>query len=147
MLNDPFQQQSCGERREHERKPFSVRQLIAPIRDGRMPLSEDFFLVRCHDLTPNGFSFLLENTPDFSELIVTFNLPVGNTLIRAEIRNTRKVLFYAESGRMETLRAASDNIGFPYNPCNPFPQEESEMMTLVGCRFTGRRRSTSGLAE
>ncbi len=143
MMNNFIQSQKPSERRDHERNPFTVTQLIAPIRDGMMPTSEDFFQVHCHDLAPNGFSFFLEEKPDFAELIVTFELPAGTVLVRAEVRNARKVLLYAESGRVEMLNEPSLCSDSPQDLNNPFPLEEGTPMTLVGCRFTGRRRSRS----
>ena len=53
------------ERRDNQRRAFTLVQLIAPYHDGRLPRESDFRPVRCHDLSPTGFSFYADaSCPD-----------------------------------------------------------------------------------
>ena len=144
MTHQLIQSQCDAERREHPRNVFNATQLIAPFHDDRPPESGDYFTVRCNDLTPKGFSFFLEKEPDFKELVVSFQMPSGKVLVHAEVRNIRKVLLFAESGRLESPddpAACNDSCNdCCEDPDNPSPQEKGVPMTLVGCRFTGKRK-------
>ena len=58
------------ERRDRERFPFRCVQLVAPLLGTELPSQDCFHQVLCHDLSPNGFSFLANKKPECSRLVV-----------------------------------------------------------------------------
>ena len=138
MIHQLIKSQSQSERRGHQRGAFTSTQRIAPLRGDKSPQSEDFFEVRCNDLTPNGFSFFIDGAADFDQLIVAFQSPSGAILIQAEVRHSRRVLWFADTGRVERLDDSAAGGESDQTGENPSAQEKGEPMTLVGCRFTGR---------
>ncbi|MBN2474597.1 MAG: PilZ domain-containing protein [Pirellulales bacterium] len=71
---------TCGEEsRQSSRKGFPYGQMIGPVYDGQMPQPEDFFRVRCHDISPGGLSFYLSGRPQFDQFVVALgqeSLPI-----------------------------------------------------------------------
>ena len=59
-----------SDRREGDRHEFACEQYIAPYVGGVLPKQTDFRLVRCQDLSPNGFSFLTAELPECEYLVV-----------------------------------------------------------------------------
>lgn len=57
------------ERRKSPRQSFPVQQLFAPFYR-KMPKSDQFVPVTCHDLSTSGISFFWPQTPDFTKAIV-----------------------------------------------------------------------------
>lgn len=57
-------------KREHARKAFPFRQMLAPIRDGEMPWPEDFIEVECRDISQSGISLFLKRPPSFQKFII-----------------------------------------------------------------------------
>lgn len=79
-----------GERRAGERKEFRCVQLLAPFDGVNYPTQEDYSRVRCHDLSPTGFSYLADARPAAKKLVAA----LGRTPFRffvAEVVNQRIV--------------------------------------------------------
>jgi hypothetical protein len=55
---------------EADRYRSARMQYVAPYLDGRFPDPSQFEQVRCHDLSLSGFSYLIENRPDYDQVIV-----------------------------------------------------------------------------
>jgi PAS domain S-box-containing protein len=79
------EEQAGGERRTHDRRPYSCVQSIAPCIDGKLPERSQFRPVRCHDISPRGFSFLLTAPPDFDELIAAFGSAQSRLYLRGRV--------------------------------------------------------------
>ncbi len=78
------------ERRDNKRHQFSCTQLLAPYRDGRMPGQEQFQHIRCHDLSPTGFSFYSAEPYVEKDLIVALG-KIPFIFISAEVVHQRPV--------------------------------------------------------
>jgi PAS domain S-box-containing protein len=99
------------DRREHERRPYQCIQMVAPCVDGKLPSLDQFREVRCYDISPAGFSFLLTTPPTFEELVATFGLASSARLyLRAIIRHVTPI------------------------------QYEGRKVLLIGCEYIGRVR-------
>ena len=59
-----------AELRRSNRQKYDCVQLIAPYDGRRMPTQAEFQPQKCHDISPTGFSFWLENPVTVSNLIV-----------------------------------------------------------------------------
>lgn len=78
------------ERRSGQRKAYRCIQLLAPFDGEKLPLQEDYSRVRCHDLSPTGFSYLADARPAAKQLVAA----LGRTPFRffiAEVVNQRIV--------------------------------------------------------
>ena len=95
-------------RRGEPRRPFPVRQLIAPYVNGQLPTRGMFVQVLCHDISPGGFSFFDQEPPAYSSLIAALGAPSAPIFLCARILHIRAT----DSG--------------------------SQSKFLVACRFTGR---------
>lgn len=79
-----------SERRTGERMAFRCIQLLAPYDGQTLPAQEDYSRVRCHDLSPSGFSYLADARPAALKLVAA----LGRTPFRffiAEVVNQRVV--------------------------------------------------------
>jgi len=104
----PVSDKPGTEQRTSPRRSYHYRQLIAPIRDGKLPSPEDFFHATCEDISAGGISFYQDQTPDFEDLVVALGAPPEVTYFSARIsRVTQK-------------------------------EHDGRDMNFVGCRFTGR---------
>jgi PAS domain S-box-containing protein len=79
------------DRRRHDRRPYCCVQSIAPCLKGDLPARRDFREVRCHDISPRGFSFLLDILPDFEELVVAFGSAQSQLFLRARVKHTSQL--------------------------------------------------------
>jgi PAS domain S-box-containing protein len=79
------------ERRKHDRRPYSCVQLIAPCIAGNLPARKDFREVKCHDISPRGFSFLLEAKPEFDDLVVAFGAAQAQLFLRAKVKHISSI--------------------------------------------------------
>ena len=138
MMHKLIQKQCPSERRGHQRDPFASTQRIAPVWDGSPPLDEDFFEVRCNDLTPRGFSFLMDSEPEFEELIIALAASPDTIFVHANIRHSRKVLFFPDSGRIENFDEPAVCGEYYESQQHPSTYEKGQLMLLVGCCFTAR---------
>jgi hypothetical protein len=79
-----------NDRRQGERHAYRYIQLLAPF-DGQVyPAQEDYSRVRCHDLSPTGFSYLADARPAAQQLVAA----LGRTPFRffiAEVVNQRVI--------------------------------------------------------
>jgi len=97
-----------AEQRTSPRRSYHYRQLIAPIRDGKLPSPEDFFHVTCEDISAGGISFYQDQAPDFKDLVVALGAPPHVTYFSAHITRVAQ------------------------------KERDGRDMNFVGCRFTGR---------
>jgi PAS domain S-box-containing protein len=98
------------DRRSHGRRPYSCVQSIAPCLDGKLPDRDQFRVVRCHDISPRGFSFLLATQPHFDDLVAAFGSAQSRLFLRSRV-------IHATPQR-----------------------HEGRNVVLVGCEYTGRVR-------
>ena len=138
MIHELIDSQLKTNRRSQQRDAFVSTQLIAPLYGKSMPHPKDFFEVRCNDLNGNGFSFFLDNAPDFHKLVIAFESPAKTVWVHAEVRHHREVLFYPSSGQIESLDECVRYVEHLEAQAAPHTHEAGIPMTLVGCRFTGR---------
>lgn len=109
----PFQRrpgQSVVERRKSARRDYPYRQWIAPCHDGSLPGPEDFVEVVCRDISAGGFSFLFEEPPDFTNLVIALGRPPHVTHLAAEVRRVVEM------------------------------EADGKKQFFVGCQFRGRLR-------
>ena len=66
---------SSDERRDGERREYEYIQLIAPYGETGLPQQENFRQVRCHDLSPRGFSFLSYQRPSTDNVVALGSVP------------------------------------------------------------------------
>jgi hypothetical protein len=86
-LGDSPKRETGGKNhRQSKRQAFECVQLLAPFRDGRLPSQAEFRSVLCRDLSSGGFSFLVENRPDFEQVIVALG-PVPFKFFTAAVVN------------------------------------------------------------
>jgi len=112
----PFQPRpgrALVERRRSPRREYPYRQWIAPCWGDSLPGPEDFIEVACRDISAGGFSFLLDASPDFTDLVIALGIPPHVTHLAAEVRRVAE---------MET---------------------DGKKQFLVGCQFRGRLRLES----
>lgn len=131
MIHEIVESESETNRRNQERESFCSIQRIAPLRGQSMPHANEFFKVRCNDLTTKGFSFFLNNDPDFDNLVIALESSGKTINVHAEVRHHRRILLHPASGRVETLDDCAKCGDY-------FESEASIPMTMVGCSFTGR---------
>jgi PAS domain S-box-containing protein len=60
------------DRRIHRRRAYPYVQIIAPVINNRLPELHQFYDVRCRDISPRGFSFLLSEPPAHQQYVVAF---------------------------------------------------------------------------
>lgn len=96
------------ERRQHERRPYSQVQWIAPYAGGRPPDQSMFKEVKCHDVSAGGFSYLLAEPPLYDSLVVELGAKPDSIYLTASV-------------------VRHEQVAWGKTP-----------LFLVGCRFTGR---------
>jgi hypothetical protein len=77
---------SQRERREIERQPYRCIQLVAAYDGNRLPEQHEFRQVLCHDLSPQGFSFLVSQRPTEEQLIVALGTVPFKFLVAEIVR-------------------------------------------------------------
>jgi len=98
------------ERRRQKRRAYPYVQIVAPLVDGKLPDTGSFFEVRCHDISPGGFSFLVSQPTSDGEYVVAFGTPPALNYITARVVHV-----------------------------TPYRHNDQDMF-LVGCAYTGRAR-------
>lgn len=78
------------ERRRAHRYSFGSIQWVAPLHGDKRPGPGDFVPVRCCDISKTGFSFWLDEQPDFRELVVQIQKGTGVMFIKAEVVHTKR---------------------------------------------------------
>ncbi len=96
------------EARSSERHQYAHGQLIARMINGKLPAPADFFEVDCRDLSAGGFSFYLDNPPDFDALVVALGRRSALSHFAARVAHVAKV------------------------------QHDNRQQYLIGCQFTER---------
>ena len=92
QLSAPREGAERNERRVSLRYPFGSMQRIAPYVGPSIPDTSDFFEVQCHDLTQQGFSFLLPEPPAYRRLVAAFG-PVEDAIhAAANVVDVTKVM-------------------------------------------------------
>lgn len=92
-----------------QRHPYECSQYVAPWNEGDpIPLLENMFKVRCHDISIEGISFFLPDRPGFDLAVISLGNQLNPTLMVIEIRHS-KVVFM-----------------------------KGDVQHLVGCRFVRR---------
>jgi len=132
QLAGPMHAAAAAERRKLPREPFPAVQRIAVRRGRGIPDEREFIEVRCHDLTRQGFSFLLPQQPNFDRLVAALGTPGEVIYAGAEVVQCNDVLVYPPSPG-QPAAALSVNL----SPTDPAGQTAIPMV-LVGCRFTDR---------
>jgi len=91
----PFQRiphkPAAEELRAYPRRAYSFLQMIAPMVDGKMPEENDFREVPFFDISTGGVSFLVEEMPDFKDVMIRLG-PEGRTFqIVARVVHVQRV--------------------------------------------------------
>lgn len=111
------------------RVPFRVDLRIAPLARDRLPSAAEFFPVLGHNLSLGGVAFFLKTRPNFTSLVLALNTPSTIDYIEARVVHCTEVLVNSSGlvRRVSQEEAAAGN-----------PNESTEPMILVGCRFVRR---------
>ena len=125
-----------SERRTQKRRPFPTWQRIAPYDGHSCPDQSQFFEVQCHDLTQNGFSFLVIRRPVFTSLVVEFGAAPDLIYVAAQILHFARVLVYP-NGVVEHLHRHGNEHGEARRESSVAGERPTHKI-LVGCRFTRR---------
>jgi hypothetical protein len=83
---------SQSDRRDNDRHPYQVLQLVAPFDGQRLPDQHEFQHVLCHDLSPQGFSFIAPQRPQSQLLIVALGRAPFKFLVAEIVRATPRNL-------------------------------------------------------
>ena len=89
----PFQQlrETPGsDRRQKPRRAYPYIQLIAPMKDDRLPVRSAFSEVLCHDISASGFSFFAPQPPPTDALVVAFGTRNTYTYLKAHVVHCRR---------------------------------------------------------
>jgi hypothetical protein len=132
QLAGPTHAAAAVDCRKCKREPFPAVQRIAVRRGRGIPDEREFIEVRCHDLTRQGFSFLLPQQPNFDRLVAALGVAPDVIYAGAEVVRCTDVLVYPP-GPGKPAGALSVNL----SPTDPNGQTAIPMV-LVGCRFTER---------
>jgi len=73
------------DRRRTARHWYPYEQSIAPIAGHRLPSREAFRVVRCHDISSRGFSFLATEPPGYEKLVAALGSPEAATYVVAQL--------------------------------------------------------------
>ncbi len=94
----PFQQlldPAGGDRRKKPRRAYPYIQLLASMKDDRLPGRSAFKEVLCHDISASGFSFYSPTPPASDTLVVAFGTRDTYTYLKAHVVHCRRT----EDGR------------------------------------------------
>ena len=108
--NGPATPKVFVERRNQKRRAYPYVQIVAPLVDGKLPDAGSFFEVRCHDISPGGFSFLVSQPTSDHDYVVAFGTPPALHYLTARVVHV-----------------------------TPYRHNDQDMF-LVGCAYTGRAR-------
>jgi hypothetical protein len=125
-------QKGDADRRQGLRHACLATQWIAPGYCGEVPPEAAFIEVRCQDLTGSGFSFFLDEPPDFSRLVAAFGRPPSLVHVAAEVLHWSEVIVYP-SGLVEPR---GDRAGHVRH--QSADGQAGRPMVLVGCRFVAK---------
>jgi hypothetical protein len=74
------------DRRDIERHAYRCVQLVAPFDGQQLPEQREFQQVMCHDLSPQGFSFLVGDRPVTRQVIVALGQVPFKFLVAEVVR-------------------------------------------------------------
>ena len=74
-----------GGRSGEARFIFNASQRVAPCAADELPQPSDFIVVRCYDLSRNGFSYLLSQPPTYDSIVAELTLPTQRVYLRARV--------------------------------------------------------------
>lgn len=80
-------------RRIHDRRPFQCIQMVAPCLAGELPSLDQFCEVRCYDICPSGFAFLLATRPPFNELVAAFGSSNSRLYLQSLVKHITPIQF------------------------------------------------------
>jgi hypothetical protein len=117
-----------ADRRAQSRRPFSLTQRIAPGYCWEVPPESAWIDVRCGNLTQGGFSFFLNEKPEFDRLVAMFR-SAEPIYVAARVNHWRPVMVDAGGSIIDfsTLTAGV-----------PSAVRQAEPKFLVGCQFLRR---------
>ena len=127
-------QRATEDRRGRRRHSFQSIQRIALPRGAGVPDEAEFIEVQCHDLTREGFSFLLPSRPTFESIVAAFGAPPEAIYVLAKVTRAVDVLV-SVSGSVQPTTGQSDRAGR-----GAASDSTAQPMVLVGCRFVERLR-------
>jgi len=96
------------EQRSSPRQSYQYQQLIAPVYGGSIPSRKSFFEVTCEDISAGGIAFLLDQRPDFKDLVVALGQDSGVKYLSARVARVVE------------------------------KQRDGKTTYMVGCQFSGR---------
>jgi len=76
--------------REFQRIPYSTNHQIAPYRAGTIPPPDQFFPVRCYDISQGGFSFTTDRLPAMPSLVLGMKVRDKTLYLTAQVVNHRE---------------------------------------------------------
>ena len=126
-----------GERRDVTRQPFGSTQRIAPYTGPNIPPASMFSEVRCHDLTQQGFSFLLPKRPAYKKLVASFGPAKTPIYAAAQVVALSDVLVSATGLLHKVDDSAAEGLQSEEIASNP-EFRDAVPMVLIHCEFTRR---------
>lgn len=82
---------AATERRGRPRRPYPYTQRVAPILDGKLPASDQFADVLCHDIAAGGFSFLADTPPPADSLVVALGADAKVIYLTAQVAHVTRL--------------------------------------------------------
>jgi hypothetical protein len=116
------------ERRDISRRAFRIKQRIAPGYCWEVPPEEVWIDVLCCDLTQGGFSFFLDDKPEYGRLVAMFR-PDDPIYVAARVNYCRPVLVDDEGHVLDPTVAMVQSL-----PAD----RPRESKFLIGCQFLRR---------
>ena len=86
-----------------DRYRYDVFQPIAPF-NGELPTAESFIKVRCRDLSRGGFSYFVDDVPNYESLIVVLGSPPDLTFLVAQVEHYREESIDGQRGYLVGCR-------------------------------------------
>ena len=79
------------ERRVSQRFAYNVVQSAVPYDGKRLPTSDMFRKVQCHDLSTGGMSFVWPHAPEFERVVIKLAAPHRTLYVVAHVTSHRQV--------------------------------------------------------
>jgi hypothetical protein len=114
-----------------DRRTFRLTQRIAPGYCWEVPPDSAWIEVPCHDLAQAGFSFFLDDKPNFERLVAMFRSG-GPIYVAAEVSRWRHVLVDEWGGITEPPAPSAGGVA---------TARRTESKVLVSCTFLRRFNS------
>lgn len=78
--------------RRYPRHEFRYEQLLAGLKDGKMPSLADFAKLPCEDISCGGIAFYMNNEPEFDRYLVGLGEGAHVTYLCARVAHTQQTL-------------------------------------------------------